>query len=1198
MFNKLKSFSEDVAKSFNEISQNDPRKDNGAIKQLKEGERVLQRRTPDVSELLQPSDDSDPAATEVKNGVSGDSGAVVSGARDCGAEVSGDSVNPATPSKTNDENGADEKQNTDPLANIEMESLPPLVQSKLRKFVKYEDKYPVLLDAYKTEKNKSRLIAIFEKTLLEFTPILSIADVALLVDYLKGLTDKASIMESELRRSASEKSLLLKEKEEFIKKVHDHEKALKYSEEALTTRAKEEEVLKSKIKDLESKFEEHQAKISEIEDSKKKLVSAEENTQSVNISTDASEKVTELEAKLKALGNIASEVKDLSAANIQLENELAAQKELNGTQYIELDALKQELEEKSKKLDDFAASKVTFEEESVNEISKLKEKLSAKSQECDDIAKTSKQTSVDLQNCQDKLKEMKNTIINKDYELKELKEMLKAKDQVISDKEKIFKAKEQELMAKISEQKDFTLLEEAIDSKTLEISVFKSKCDALDQKANDQLTLIEELETLKRILQDEKDELQDRLTKIEEGLKSSVSEEPTKEPSVAEGPKADVVSATEGRTSKKNRKKNKKSRNTELEPAPEVQFSKPAEVEIKQVPESQLIDLQTQFEALSKEKEDIVNELRSCKSEMNKKIEDLDILKDLLRDIGDELVTVKDKLKNSELICASKAEEELNEVKMKEKELQTQLEEKSNELTKLTDQYGALSQELQDAYEQLNKSKEIALSLKLDSEKKAMLIEESKKIIEEKNNAIEASEKLSVAKDAESQKLSEELEKVKGQLVELHKKLNLNTEQLNASIREKDSLELEKQQLNSRVDELLKFKSGDASLKLEIASLQSSISHKDEQIREYKASIESKNAERDQMNSTIATLKANNKELQLNHKSLVSEKNSMQNKIEEVLERSTALTSEISKLQISKQEVATELESLKLKYDSLFKSRSSSSGEIQALKQQYDELSIRTKDSQGKIDDLEEELSEARRMLQDRTRENSVMRRMLSEAKEEYEQKYGDIKGEVNALNDENATLLSDLQSVRKRSQREIEELNSETEKYSKRVVELQKEAKILRDQLAAANQTQQSISPEDVQKQRDLESTVNELRTSLQKASEKSREFENLNQVLKKLNDESNSKFDRLTKNYKLITQQYRQMKELKDRLTSASSSRKLSISETDKSPPAVNVAYLKNVLIGFLEHKEQREQLLPVVTTLFQLDSSEEKKLMVALK
>lgn len=235
-------------------------------------------------------------------------------------------------------------------------------------------------------------------------------------------------------------------------------------------------------------------------------------------------------------------------------------------------------------------------------------------------------------------------------------------------------------------------------------------------------------------------------------------------------------------------------------------------------------------------------------------------------------------------------------------------------------------------------------------------------------------------------------------------------------------------------------------------------------------------------------------------------------------------------------------------------------------------------------------------MFQERTREATTLRRILSETTEDHERRGREMHNEMRALNDEKTALLADLLGVRKRAQHEVKELTAETEKYSRRVLELQGVCDGLRDQLTAAQQASKTHSPENEQKQRDLESTIHELQASLRRASEKMREYENLNQVLKKLNDEANSKFERLTKNYKLIGQQYRLMKEQKERVDSELGSRLLSFGATEK--PQAIVDYLKNVLIGFLEHKDQRHLLLPVLAQLFQLSAAEEQTLMLSLK
>lgn len=94
---------------------------------------------------------------------------------------------------------------------------------------------------------------------------------------------------------------------------------------------------------------------------------------------------------------------------------------------------------------------------------------------------------------------------------------------------------------------------------------------------------------------------------------------------------------------------------------------------------------------------------------------------------------------------------------------------------------------------------------------------------------------------------------------------------------------------------------------------------------------------------------------------------------------------------------------------------------------------------------------------------------------------------------------------------------------------------------------------------------------------------------------------------NYKLLTQQYRLMKDNESRRGSAESVTSIANGNERESldekkgkekQADTNIAYLKNVLLGYFEHKEQREQLLPVLKTLFQFSKDDEDKFLIALK
>ncbi|GEQ70039.1 hypothetical protein JCM33374_g3715 [Metschnikowia sp. JCM 33374] len=267
MFNKLKSFSEDVAKSFNEIQQGDAQKKTGdQIQHLKNSHALLAQKTPSVSDLTQPTDEENtPNGTPVpkSENISGSStpAAKLPASRVENDEDTEKTLKPTATLANSSESGGstDAKPPAetkpappDPLRDINLEELPSLVRSKLKKFVKYEEKYPVLLDAYKTEKRKGELIRTFEKVMSEVTPVSSISDVGLLLDYLKGLTDKATLSSEELRKSVAEASKLTRDKDALAKKLADAQKALKYAEETVGQKSSLADELNARNEQLET----------------------------------------------------------------------------------------------------------------------------------------------------------------------------------------------------------------------------------------------------------------------------------------------------------------------------------------------------------------------------------------------------------------------------------------------------------------------------------------------------------------------------------------------------------------------------------------------------------------------------------------------------------------------------------------------------------------------------------------------------------------------------------------------------------------------------------------------------------------------------------------------------------------------------------------------------------------------------------
>ncbi|KAM9939389.1 hypothetical protein OXX80_001124 [Metschnikowia pulcherrima] len=1196
MFNKLKSFSEDVAKSINEIQKGDPIKRNGdQIERLKNSQGLLSQKTPAVSDLTQPTDEDsagvEPSASQ--NQISLENSDMSWKSASPAVENGGSSVKSGMePASTaNPASLQDSKASSpDPLRDINLDELPPVVRSKLKKFVKYEEKYPVLLEAYKTEKRKGELIASFEKVMSEVTPVSSIADVGLLVDYLKGLTEKATLSSNELRKSLSDASKLAREKDDLAKKLADAQKTVRYAEESVGQKSRAEEEYKLKIKVLEDQIELLKTEIGSDSEPKNAISSGTEDGAEIEtLKKEIQEKlrlITDLEKELESTKKSSQEA--IEKAKETFSNELNAARsefEAKFTEYeqklaghddekTQMAKLREEIKSAEESIEAYEA-KIAALETSAESALELRSKIDVLTGELEAVKRSLQTAEESSKSSLLEIKSLKSTVSALETERNALQKELenRNRDAKASD-EKI-----QTLESQARSNSDqIESLENAVHTKSEEIQQFKSQLEVAEKKLIDAQNAQVESATTENpkqgarpatangkkkknkkgnsgFTQASRDDnngqsvkLQEELTKEKAYLQSQLDS------ALAE--KSELVKKIENLETQLEEKSNAFESSQKEIKEKESELEK-LRIDIKG--KQKLVDeSETQGEAL----QNLKKELSSAKREIEAKNEDLENLRDSLRDIGDELVIVKDSLKDSKQKWVSEHEAKLEELQKTESALRNSIKEK-DEVYKNT---------LDDKDEEIKK-----------------VMSECEKSVKEKEIQI-----TNLTTELENSQAT--LYSTKSQLAELNAAATRNETQLAKAKKDLQNLIAEKGKLNERIDELSKFKSADSALKLEVASLQASISHKDEQIKDLKDTLESKNKERDELKNSNSALKVTNTDLHATNQRWNDERTKLMEKRDAAMERANALASEVTNLQVSRQKIVTELDAMKLKHEALQKTRASASDELSEYKQQHDELGMKAKEAQNKIDDLQDELSEAKNMLQERTRESSTLRKMLLEAEEEHTVRCNELRNEIRGIDEEKSEVEATFQASMKKRQREIEELKSLCERYVNKISELETTCEEVRQRYEPLKNSRHELSSEDIQKQRDMENTVDELRSSLQASSKKVKDYENLNGILKKLNEESTLKFERLSKNYKHMTQQYRQMKESQDKSGSAAALERFQ-AESQKAPEA-NVAYLKNVLVGFLEHKEQREQLLPVLKMLFQLDSEDEKKLLSALR
>lgn len=288
-------------------------------------------------------------------------------------------------------------------------------------------------------------------------------------------------------------------------------------------------------------------------------------------------------------------------------------------------------------------------------------------------------------------------------------------------------------------------------------------------------------------------------------------------------------------------------------------------------------------------------------------------------------------------------------------------------------------------------------------------------------------------------------------------------------------------------------------------------------------------------------------------------------------------------------------------------------------------MNVKLKESNKRILSLEDELNESTSILQERTRETNTMRRLLADSENDRGIKLKELQEKFAITLEEKSKLQSELTLQTSRKTREIQELRelnmelkSEIHTLNLKIKQQQSEI----EHLSSVNRNMQRKSSASAESSGELDNVVSSLKEALSRSEKKIRDTENINEELKDLNKDLNKKLDRLSKNYKTVSTQLNLLKEgnspvppsrsnsstftLSDNASDSVSRRPSLVNESSSNTVSTDtrselnekIAYIKNVLLGFLEHREQRSQLLPVVSMLLHLDSNDEKRLLMSLR
>ncbi|KAM0664506.1 hypothetical protein ACQRIU_006364 [Beauveria bassiana] len=657
-------------------------------------------------------------------------------------------------------------------------------------------------------------------------------------------------------------------------------------------------------------------------------------------------------------------------------------------------------------------------------------------------------------------------------------------------------------------------------------------------------SLIDDLKSQVQKLDAEKSEKQtkiDQLTKQVNNNSSStaavVITETTAKPATTGG--------ASGGSKKKNKKKKGKGNSAIQNAAEDDNESRSSEL-VKQDSGADASVLQAEIDRLKEEikQKDIEIERLTKKRKSEEDLqEEIETLRDNLVNIGQDHVQDKEKLKS--------LEQERKELKAEIEQARAKLDSSTSDSTKADKVRGEMDALQKDH----NGLKEKISTLQSD---------------------LGAAQQLAQSRFKDLSELKEVLQKAQPELKSLRQ--------------ENASLKTTKEELASKVRELMEMEKKEKELKKEIASAQKLAADRAIEIKSLKEKLSQEVGAKQKLEEAqhvsgreLRRAEASKVELSAKAEKAEAELQKLQEEAKKLRPRVKELEEQMHKLKREKAAAQEEGE---------FKSQQYINAQalLSSMRDQTSEMSVQLKESKSQAEAVEEELAEVQKLLQERTREAETMRRLLSDVDERADGKVREMRTRMEAAIEERERIEDESSTLARKRSREVEELKQKLRELEREMKNLTQERDDLdeksrewrrrRDELETIEERASAEAEE-------MRATASQLRSALDASENQVRDGEKQRADLRRMLDDSRQRYEKIAKDLKAA-----QSKLLSSpSRTSVDSNRSGSMNGSGGSADTV---YLKTILLQFLEQKDARlrAQLVPVLGKLLKFDKSEEEK------
>ncbi|KAJ8121412.1 hypothetical protein ONZ43_g2127 [Nemania bipapillata] len=409
------------------------------------------------------------------------------------------------------------------------------------------------------------------------------------------------------------------------------------------------------------------------------------------------------------------------------------------------------------------------------------------------------------------------------------------------------------------------------------------------------------------------------------------------------------------------------------------------------------------------------------------------------------------------------------------------------------------------------------------------------------------------------------------------------------------TLETTKEELASKQNEIRTIEKREKDAKAELVRVTGVLSDRDFEIKRLQGQISSERTlkakledEKRKLGRDCRRLESEKAEMATKSKKTTEEVETAQQEVASLRPKVKQLEDEVAKLQ-KENNVAKEDVDLKTQQ------YNNAQGLLAAMRDQSSELSMQLKEARDQADSLEEERAETQKHLTERTREAESMRRMLAGVNEQADANLRDMRSQMEAAKDDYDRAVHESATLAKQHARDAEELRNKVRDLERDVKVLGNEREDLKTREKEWRQQREELEQtkgKTVAEVADLRSTVSALRSALEASEQQFRDAEKQRADLKKLLDESRSRYERTNT----------ELKSLQSRLAPGSgpSMAKTGRSSTDSTRSTftgshargisggADISYLRQIFLQFLEVKDDklRIQLIPVLGKLLGFD------------